>query len=197
MKVLALIAALLFPVVAEAKVSYDETTKTLRVIGPTNMPQVVAASNYIREEEINYIEMWGPGGSLQMGIHLGNHIDKTTATVVVPKGKSCISACALAAMGGDHIRVDGKLMLHRPFISSAPILPSIEEVLAYMGRGYLITAYYLEDQGYSRSIMQNMMSRTSPCKFMVYEDLEVKKPEDLVMWSLDNSRCEMMNRPLR
>lgn len=193
MKLLALLTALVLPSLAMAGVSFDKETKTLRITGTTDMIQVIRASNYMTEHEVQYIEMWGPGGYMTMGLQLGNRISReTSATVVIPKGKRCISACAFAAMGSKHIRIDGKLMLHRPFIAGAPIMVPLEEVLAYMGKGYLQTAYYLEDHKYPRSIMDNMMTYTSPCKFMVYEGIEVKKPEDLTMWSLDDSRCEMM-----
>ena len=61
----------------------------------------------------------------------------------------------------------------------------------------LFRSYYLEDHGYPRSVMDNIMDYTNPCKFMVYTDKEIKKPEDLVLWHLDNSRCEMMNERIR
>jgi hypothetical protein len=193
MKVLLTILALALPTLSMAKVSYDKETSTLRITGQTDMVQVIAASNMIREEDIKYVEMWGPGGYMEMGLQLGNHISKIEGvTVVVPKGKRCISACAFAAMGSKHLRIDGKLMLHRPFIVAAPITVPLEDILAHMGKGYLKTAYYLEDHGYSRHVMNNIMDYTSPCKFMVYEGIEVKNPSDLVRWSLDDSRCEMM-----
>ena len=193
MKLLALLTALVLPTLAMSEVTYDEETSTLRITGQTDMVQVIDASNYIREHDIQYIEMWGPGGYMEMGLQLGNHISRIEdVTVVIPKGKSCISACAFAAMGSKHIRIDGKLMLHRPFIVAVPTMTNLEEALAYMGKGYLKTAYYLEDHGYARFIMDNIMTYTSPCKFMVYEGLEVKERRDLIGWSLDNSRCEIM-----
>jgi len=195
MKLLAFLVALVLPTAALSEVTYDKETSTLRVTGPTDMIQVISASNYMTEHEVKYIEMWGPGGYMQMGLQLGNRISREeTATVVIPKGKSCISACAFAAMGSSHIRIDGKMMLHRPFIAAAPILERLEDILAYMGRGYLQAAYYLEDHGYSRNVMRSMMKHTSPCKFMVYTDLEVREPKDLALWSLDDSRCEMLER---
>jgi len=198
MKYLKALLLSLLPTVAMSEVTYDDTTETLRITGSTNMAQVVSASNFMRENEVQYIEMWGPGGQLEMGLQLGNRIAKEeTATVVIPKGKSCISACGFAAMGSDHIRVDGKMMLHRPFIVGVPTMANLEESLAYMGRGYLMTAYYLEDRGYPRSVMNSIMKYTSPCKFMVYQALEVKKPDDLIMWVSDDSRCQMLDMRIR
>lgn len=194
MKVLLTVLALVLPTLAMSEVSYDGETGTLRITGQTDMVQVIAASNYIRTEEVKYVEMWGPGGYMEMGLQLGNRISRIEGvTVVVPKGKRCISACAFAAMGSKHIRIDGKLMLHRPFITGAPIMVPLEDVFAYMGKGYLKTAYYLEDHGYSRYVMENIMDYTSPCKFMVYEGLEIRERKEFIGWHLDNSRCEMMN----
>jgi len=192
-KLLKALSLMLLPTTALAAVNYDEETSTLRITGPTNMIQVISASNYMTENDVQYIEMWGPGGLMEMGLQLGNRISREeTATVVVPKGKSCISACAFAAMGSSHIRVDGNLKLHRPFIARSPTMIPLEDVLAYMGKGYLKVAYYLEDHGYKRSVMENMMEFTSPCAFMVYKELEIKKPEDLKLWALDDSRCDLL-----
>lgn len=193
MKLLALLTVLALPTLALAEVSYDKETATLRITGQTDIMQVIDASNHMREHDVKYIEMWGPGGYMEMGLQLGNLISREeSVTVVIPKEKSCISACAFAAMGSNHIRIDGKMMLHRPFIVAVPTMTNLEDALAYMGKGYLKTAYYLEDRGYSRSVMDNIMTYTSPCKFMVYEDLEVRERRDLIGWHLDNSRCEMM-----
>jgi len=192
-QILKVLLVTLLPTTAMAKVVYDSETSTLRVTGPTNTTQVVTASNYMNKYRVKYIEMWGPGGLMEMGLQLGNRISREeTATVVVPKGKSCISACAFAAMGSSHIRVDGNLKLHRPFIARSPTMIPLEDVLAYMGKGYLKVAYYLEDHGYKRSVMENMMEFTSPCAFMVYKELEIKKPEDLKLWALDDSRCDLL-----
>lgn len=193
MKLLSFILFLI-PSLALAEVTYDKETSTLRITGQTDMVQVIEASSYLRENEVQYVEMWGPGGYLEMGLQLGNHIAKeNSTTVVIPKGKKCISACGFAAMGGKHIRIDGKLMLHRPYITAAPIMERLEDVLAFMGKGYLKAAYYLEDHGYSRSVMHSIMDNTSPCKFIVYEGKEVKDPRELTLWHLDDSRCEMLN----
>jgi hypothetical protein len=197
-RILKVLALALLPTTALAGASYDEDTSTLRLTGATNMALVVSASNYITDNEVKYIEMWGPGGDMIMGIQLGQRISRIEGvTVVIPKGKGCTSACALSAMGAHHIRIDGKLMLHRPYIGGVRIIDVLEDAMAYMGQGYLRLAYYLEDQGYDRSVMNSMMEYTNPCTYMVYEGIEVKEREDLKIWALDNSRCEMMNSRIR
>ena len=194
-KYLRVLALALLPTSALAAVSYDETTSTMRITGPTNMVQVIAASNYLTENDVKYIEMWGPGGDMVMGIQLGNRISRAQGvTVIIPKGKVCASACGLVAMGSDHIRIDGQLLLHRPYIQGIRILDVVEDAMAFMGRGYLMMAYYLEDHGYNRSIVDSMMKYTNPCTYMVFEGIEVRKPSDLKMWSLDNSRCDMLRQ---
>jgi len=177
-----------------AGVSFDDETNTLRISGPTDIVQVIQANKHLKEQDVKYVEMWGPGGYKEKGLQLGTSLSKEEGlTVVIPKDKKCISACAFAAMGAGHIRIDGELMLHRPFIVAAPTVVTLEDVLAHMGKGYLMTAYYLEDRGYPRSVMRNIMEYTSPCKFMVYTDKEIKNTGDLVLWHLDDSRCAMMN----
>lgn len=190
MKLLAFLL-LFIPTVSHALVEFDKSTATLKIVGPTDMVQTIDATNALREHDVDYIIMWGPGGRLKMGIQLGNMINKEDATVVIPKDKACISACAFAAMGSKHIRIDGKLMLHRPYIAGVNPMITLEESLAHMGKGYLLVAYYLEDLGYNRSVLDQIMKYTSPCKFMTYEDLEVKDPQDLILW-VNEDRCEML-----
>lgn len=185
---------MIMPIGLAAEVSYDDTTDTLRVVGPTDHKQVVDASNIIREEDVAYVEMWGPGGYMVPGLQLGNYLSTIDGlTVVIPKGKACISACAMAALGAGHIRVDGKLMLHRPYVGGVSSMDTLEDSMSHMGKGYLKAAYYLEDHGYPRKIMQQMMEYTNPCKFMLYEGIEVKTPEDLILWVMDD-RCGFMWR---
>ena len=192
-KTIAILLMVLLPSMALSKVTYDKETQTMRITGPTDMSQVVEASNIIKGEDVSYIEMWGPGGDMIMGLQLGRLINKVEdVTVTIPKNRSCISACGFSALGADHIRIDGKLMLHRPYISHVSAFEKLEDSLAYMGRGYLYAAYYLEDLGYSRNVMESMMMYTSPCKFMVYKEMEITKPEELKMWYSDDSNCKLM-----
>jgi len=71
-----LLVLVLLPTTTMAKVAYDSETSTLRITGPTNTTQVVQASNYMNKYRVKYLEMWGPGGSMVAGIHLGNRIAK-------------------------------------------------------------------------------------------------------------------------
>lgn len=189
---------LLFPTTAFSGVTYDDTTETLRITGPTNMGQVVKASNFMREHKVRYIEMWGPGGGMVEGLHLGNRIAKENdVIVVVPKGKRCVSACGLSALAASHIRIDGKMLLHRPYIPGVSIMNRLEDAMAFMGKGYIMADRYLIKHGYSPNVMDAMMEYTSPCKFMSYEGIVVKDRSDLKMWSLDDSNCEIMNSRIR
>lgn len=197
-QILKVLLVTLLPTTAMAKVVYDSETSTLRVTGPTNTTQVVTASNYMNKYRVEYIEMWGPGGEMVAGIHLGNRIAKENdVIVVIPKGKRCVSACGLSALAASHIRIDGKMLLHRPYIPGVSIMDRLEDAMAYMGKGYIMADRYLIKHGYSPNVMDAMMEHTSPCKFMMYESIVVKDRSDLKMWSLDDSNCEIMNSRVR
>ena len=192
-QILKVLLVTLLPTTAMAKVVYDPETSTLRVTGPTSTAQVVTASNYMNKYRVKYIEMWGPGGEMVAGIHLGNRIAKENdVIVVVPKGKRCVSACGLSALAASHIRIDGKMLLHRPYTPGVSIMDRLEDAMAFMGKGYIMADRYLIKHGYSPHVMDAMMEYTSPCKFMVYEDIVVKERSDLKMWALDKSRCEVL-----
>ena len=197
-QILKVLLVTLLPTTAMAKVTYDSETSTLRVTGPTNIAQVVTASNYMNKYQVKYIEMWGPGGGTIAGLHLGNRIAKEDdVTVVIPKGKRCISACGFAAMASSHIRIDGKILLHRPYTPAVSVMETLEDAMAYMGEGYIMVDRYLTRHGYSSNVMDAIMEYTSTCKLMSYEDIIVKDRSDLKMWSLDDSNCEIINSRVR
>lgn len=197
-QILKVLLVTLLPTTAMAKVAYDSETSTLRVTGPTNTAQVVTASNYMNKYQVKYIEMWGPGGEMIAGLHLGNRIAKESdVIVVIPKGKRCISACGFSAMAASHIRIDGKMLLHRPYTPGVAIMETLEDAMSFMGQGYIMADRYLTKHGYSNNVMDAIMEYTSPCKFMSYEGIVVKDRSDLKLWSLDDSSCEMMHSRVR
>lgn len=192
LKTLLALAFLTTPSLAFSEVKFEEDTNALTISGVTDYKQVVAATNTLREEDVAYVYMWGPGGHAEVYLTLGGMLDRETGvTVVIPKGKDCISACAFAAMGADHIQVDGRLMLHVAYYPVVPFFDSLEHISTQIAKFHVKQAFYLEDQGYSRQIMRDLLRHTSHCKFLVYEDIVVKEPDDLNMWLLED-KCDFI-----
>lgn len=175
MRIILTVLAMMIATQTYAGVSYNKDTRSMEISGPTTQGQVIKASNILRENEVDRIYMWGPGGYFDMAIHLGNQIRKEgVKEVIVPKNKACISACALIALGADTISVDGKLMFHRPYFPFVPTMDSIENINSKAGVGYIRLARYVEDMGYKRRLTDDMMLYTTPCKFIMWEDVQIK-----------------------
>lgn len=185
---LALLLLLLFVAKqAFAEVTFDRDTKSMVISGPTDMNQVVKASNILREEEVDRVYMWGPGGFFEIALDLGNRLKKEDVVVIVPEGKTCISACAFIALGGSRIEVDGAILFHRPFAPYVPTVENIESIVAYGGAAYIKMARYVEDMGYGRKFTDYIVSYTTPCKFMRWSDKILDGPK-MGTWSTDD-RC--------
>ena len=170
-----------------ADVSYNPETRTMEISGPTDTDLVVKASNVLREEEVERIFMWGPGGFFEMSLQLGHRIKKEGVEVIIPAGKYCISACAFAALGAEKITVDGTIMFHRPYLNYVPTFDNIESIIAHGGKAYIKMARYAEDMGYERRLVDNIITYSTPCKFLSWSELTITPPK-IVLWSIDD-RC--------
>ena len=62
------------------------------------------------------VSMSSPGGSLDEGYKLGQAMSEHNLIMWVPKGKVCVSACALAFIGGWKYIVGGILAFHSPYL---------------------------------------------------------------------------------
>jgi hypothetical protein len=170
MAVLFAIPATLFALPAAADVTYDEATRSLKIYGPTSQFQSIMVHRAFANHEIDTIYMQGPGGELYAGLEIGRQIRKSGARVIIPARADCVSACAFAAMAAEEIHIDGRMLLHRPYMNAIPTIHSIEEVAAKFGIGYLDTTQYLIDMGYKAHLFKQMLRETSFCKFILVED---------------------------
>lgn len=166
----ALLAVLALP--AAASVTYDDATKSLTVSGPTTIYQVQAAYIAMSSNEVITVLLSGPGGNYYAGMALGRVIRSEGANVIVPEGAVCVSACAFAALGGERVLVDGELWFHAPYLTMVPTNVSILEVAQQFGKAYLDMSVYLSQQGVSILFANDIMKKTSTCKFIVIKDGE-------------------------
>lgn len=167
-----LIAAITLAVAspAAALVVYDETTKNLAVSGTTTNYQASAVYRYMRDNDVLSVTLSGNGGEYYAGIRLGRLIKAEGSTVIIPAEKTCVSACAFAALGGDKIIVDGELWFHAPYLTLVPTNVSILEITQMFGRAYVDMSIYLARVGVPMSFGYDILVQTTTGKFIVIDD---------------------------
>jgi len=181
------------PVMSINIIKWDEESLTVKLIGPTTEFRRLLLIDVFAEHNVSTIVMYGPGGNFYTGLLIGEMIREEGATVIIPNGKECISACAFSALGASKLIVEGDLLFHRPYRTNISTFVPIEEVMAEGGRVYLDMAYYIMDMGYSFYFAKSLIWDTSPCKFIKIQDLSklrvdiLKQPD--VKFSYDD-KCK-------
>jgi len=173
--IITLILLALTTTTANASVVYVSDTKSLTISGPTTKYQFNQVVEVFKEEEVDIIFMWGNGGLYYVGISIGHLLADSGATVIIPSGKTCISACGFAALSAPTVEIKGEILLHRPYLMTVDAQTSIEEISAHSGVAYIDGHLHLTKVGYSDKLMQYILAESTPCLFLV-----VKKREELL-----------------
>jgi hypothetical protein len=153
----------------DKSVQYEPLTHTVTISGVTTNKQSIALYNTLKDKTVANIILYGPGGDFYAGLRMGRMIAKTKVTVIIPEGKSCISACSFMALAGDRIILDGKLKFHAPYFSSVPTAVTLLDITQKFGVGYIDMATYLVKHGYTTNFARKLLKDTSPCKFIVID----------------------------
>jgi hypothetical protein len=154
----------------DRSVVYDSVTKTVTISGTTTRRQSIALFKIMQEKTVTTVIMYGPGGDFYAGLRMGNMIQNAGAIVIIPEGKSCVSACSFMALAGSRIILDGKLEFHAPYFTSVPTGVTILDIAQKLGEGYIDMARYLIKNGYSAHFALKLLKDTSPCKFIVIDE---------------------------
>jgi hypothetical protein len=153
----------------DRSVRYEPLTHTVVISGPTTSKQSIALYNVLKDKTVATIVMYGPGGDFYAGLRMGEMIANANVTVVIPEGKSCISACSFMAIAGERIILDGTLEFHAPYFSSVPVGVTILDIAQRFGVGYIDMATYLVKHGYTTNFARKLLKDTSPCKFIIVD----------------------------
>ena len=151
----------------DRSVAYNPLTHSVIISGVTTSKQSIALYNTLKNHQVSTIILYGPGGDFYAGLRMGDIIAKANVTVIIPEGKSCVSACSFMALAGERIILDGNLEFHAPYFSSVPASASILDIAQKFGVGYMDMATYLVKHGYTTGFARKLLKDTSPCKFIV------------------------------
>ena len=93
-------------------------TKTLLMMGETQVKDVQILRAKIEDNDINALVLKGPGGSLKAGYALSNIVLENKLTITIPKDTDCASACSLIFVSGDNriMEKGSRLGFHLPFV---------------------------------------------------------------------------------
>lgn len=155
---------------AYAGVVYDANTKSATITGPTNIKLHVDVISTLRNNNVETVFMWGNGGEYYRGLDIGRAIRESGARIIIPSGKRCISACAFSAIGSKKLIIDGELLFHKPFALAVSTMDRVEDIVTKHGGAYMDMAIYLNEMGYDLSFAKDIITKTSPCLFMVMTD---------------------------
>jgi len=128
--------------------------------------------NFIRAlrvyPDVKAVTMSSPGGSLDEGYKLGNAMSNYNLIVMVPKGQSCVSACALAFVGGWKYLVGGLLAFHSPYLPKYDPETVLEEIY-YSGQFTGVQQmYYFAANGFRAQLYMTIAQYTDRENFMVF-----------------------------
>lgn len=170
--ILALLAAAVWNHAAEAKVTYNEATKVATITGATEPNQTYKVFLLFKEHEVKNVIMYGPGGFLKEVKVMSNLFRQEGVSVVVPRGRKCVSACAFIAMSGKHTHVLGSLLFHRPYIPSIPVHANLDEINGIGQQISVDLARHFIEYGYTLEFLGQIARKTNPCTFLVVEKTE-------------------------
>ena len=163
-------------------ITYTETGETEKVIiyngdFEQNTSQMLNAA-LITNPEYKTVVFNSPGGVAYEGFATAAVLDRNGVTAWVPKGRICVSACAIAFLGAHEYRVSGQLAYHNAWLDGdttdiAETYPG--GINGLYGRAQHLGAYityFLLANGFSLDFALDIAGNTSPSKYLVIRSKE-------------------------
>lgn len=133
------------------------------ISGDTNRQLEYQVRRAVEDHDIDYVVMQGDGGSTMSGLVIGYMLRREGVTVTIPTGALCASACALSAMAGDNLVINGVLIFHRPYYTADNPGDNIEW-------WYERYREYVEYMGGSSRFARAVIQHTRPCLWIQITD---------------------------
>ena len=114
------------------------------------------------------ISMSSPGGSLDEGYKLGKAMSDYNLIMWVPKGKACVSACALAFIGGWKYLVGGILAFHSPYLPAYTPEMKLETIYKLGEITGVNQMHYFAANGFRAQLYMTIAQYTDKETFMIF-----------------------------
>lgn len=103
----------------------------------------------------NQVSFSGDGGDVDAAMAVGRVLRRLGVIAVVARGEQCLSSCVFAFMGGDRRAVDGRLGIHRPYLSSTR---KVADRRLYYRQLQKRLQQYIDDLDFPPSLFEAVMS---------------------------------------
>ncbi len=128
------------------------------------------------------ISMNSPGGLLSEAYKVGTLFSNWNVDVWVPRNAACISACALAFLGGVEYHVSGLLAFHAPWLPQYDGEMKLQDIYSQGQSTGAWQSYYFAANGFRAQLYQMIAQYTNRDTFIMFVntwDLEyfLMKPE--------------------
>jgi hypothetical protein len=134
--------------------------------------KVAAAFAKAKPTTSHLLMLNSPGGSVREAMKIGDYLESNEVGVLVPAMMSCKSSCVLVLAGGDSKSVNGKIGIHRPFITDLEADSSTAAATLLQAEANIRS--YLEKKGVAPSLVEDMFS-IEPHKMQILTSREVTR----------------------
>ena len=118
------------------------------------------------------VSMSSPGGSLDEGYKLGKAMSDYNLIMWVPKGKACVSACALAFIGGWKYIVGGVLAFHSPYLPAYSPDMELEHIYKFGELTGTNQMFYFAANGFRAQLYMTIATYTDRETYMIFTNTD-------------------------
>ena len=126
----------------------------------------------IHADKIDEAVLNSPGGLGFEGYQVGSILSEYQVKTRVASGTACLSACAVAFIGGQDYEVEGILGFHKGHLAGAEPFLNQEEAFDNGQQAGSFNLYYIMANGFSVDLGFQIDRRSSPDKFVVFTNTE-------------------------
>lgn len=121
---------------------------------------------YARHPDVKMVAMSSPGGLLTEAYEVGRILSNYRAHTWVPRNAKCVSACALAFMGGETYKVSGILAFHAPYMPLYSGETSLDALYSEGQKTGSHQAYYFAAHGFRAQLYMMISQYTNKDTFV-------------------------------
>lgn len=134
--------------------------------------RVKEAFSKVKPTTTHLLMIDSPGGNVHEAMAIGDYLETNEIGVVIPKMMSCKSSCVLILAGGDSKNVQGKVGIHRPFITDLELPEGSASTTLNTVQNEIRA--YLEKKGIAPSLVDDMFS-VEPHKMQILSSRDVSR----------------------
>jgi hypothetical protein len=123
---------------------------------------------YARHPDVTMVSMSSPGGLLTEAYEVGKILSNYKAHVWVPRNATCISACALAFMGGETYKISGIIAFHAPYMPVYKGSVSMDKIYSEGQMTGSYQSYYFAANGFRAQLYMMIAQYTNKSTFVYF-----------------------------